>query len=158
MDKLIEDTRPCQYSNTVFFEFVCVGETKYINESELISISSLAKSGGNNLQISVRTLYGEFLAKGKLCDYEDLYAKYLLRPNRSILVNSRYVVGIKSEKLCLFDNTVIYMSRGKAPEIKEQMRKRIRLSIKKMRFSVQIVRFTIIYCMTNYSMIRLYYK
>ena len=118
MDKLIEDTRPCQYSNTVFFEFVCVGETKYINESELISISSLAKSGGNNLQISVRTLYGEFLAKGKLCDYED-----------SILVNSRYVVGIKSEKLCLFDNTVIYMSRGKAPEIKEQMRKRIRLSI-----------------------------
>ena len=129
MDKLIEDTRPCQYSNTVFFEFVCVGETKYINESELISISSLAESGGNNLQISVRTLYGEFLAKGKLCDYEDLYAKYLLRPNRSILVNSRYVVGIKSEKLCLFDNTVIYMSRGKAPEIKEQMRKRIRLSI-----------------------------
>ena len=129
MDKLIEDTRPCQYSNTVFFEFVCVGETKYINESELISISSLTKSGGNNLQISVRTLYGEFLAKGKLCDYEDLYAKYLLRPNRSILVNSRYVVGIKSEKLCLYDNTVIYMSRGKTPEIKEQMRKRIKLNI-----------------------------
>ena len=129
MDKLIEDTRPCQYSNTVIFEFICVGEIKYINESELISISSLAKLGGNNLQISVKTLYGEFLAKGRLCDYEAQYAKYLLRPNRSVLVNSRYVVGIKSEKICLFDNTVIYMSRGKAPEIKEQMRKRIKLNI-----------------------------
>ena len=30
MDKLIEDTRPCQYSNTVFFEFVCVGETNIL--------------------------------------------------------------------------------------------------------------------------------
>lgn len=64
MDKLIEDTRPCQYSNTVFFEFVCVGETKYINESELISISSLTKSGGNNLQISVRLYMENSLLRG----------------------------------------------------------------------------------------------
>ncbi len=101
-------------------EFQNNGDRYYVNESDLISVRSMSKIG-KPLLLMIVTSGGTFTAKGRLRDYLDMYSDYLVEPNRSILVNARFVHKFAGNSLILKDGTVIDISRNRVRDIKEKV-------------------------------------
>lgn len=89
------------------------GEHYFIGEASIISI----ESQGRKLQID--TEKKSFTLPGKLSDYQDICKKYMIMPNRSILVNTRYIYKINASEIELSNGRKIQISRRKSAEIKE---------------------------------------
>lgn len=89
------------------------GEHYFVGEASIISI----ESQGRKLQIDTEKEC--FTLNGKLSDYQDICEKYMIMPNRSMLVNTRYIYKINASEIELSNGRKIPISRRKLAEIKE---------------------------------------
>ena len=54
-----------------------------------------------------------------MSDYQDACEKYMIMPNRSMLVNTRYIYKISASEIELSNGKKIPVSRRKLTEVKE---------------------------------------
>lgn len=89
------------------------GEHYYVGEASIIMI----ESRGAKLQITTEN--DCFNIRGKISDYQSICEKYMIMPNRSILVNTRYIYKISGNAIELKNGHKIIISRRKIAMIKE---------------------------------------
>lgn len=99
-------------------------DSLFVNEQELISIRSMSKIGKSR-EIEVESTKSRFVAKGTLKFYLEEYGDFLVCPNRSILINSRYVHKFEGKELILKSGERVEISRNHISEIKDEIRKKI---------------------------------
>lgn len=95
------------------------GEHYFVGETSILSIES------QGTKIRINTDKASFLIRGKISDYKNVCAKYMIMPNRSMLVNTRYIYRISGNVIELSNGQEIRISRRKIAEIKKEIGKNL---------------------------------
>ena len=92
----------------------------YIRESEIISI----ETDGSKLLFITES---DFIrARGKLSDYAKKCEKYMVMPNRSTLVNTRFIRMINNSEIVLTNGRRVGISRNRRTVIKQDINRNLR--------------------------------
>lgn len=100
-------------------EIVSEKEKHYIKEQEIISIEAVRG------KLIIRTEQDELIARGKIKDYEQVCKKYMIAPNRSILINTRYIRSVRDNNIVLKTGREIAISRKRIVQVKEDISRNI---------------------------------
>ncbi len=101
------------------FDFIYEGEHYLVKESEIISIES------DGAKLDVYTIRDHIKPRGRLKDYINKCQKYMISPNRSMLINTKYISKFNGNNIVLTDKRIIPISRMRAPEIRAIIGKNI---------------------------------
>ncbi len=88
-------------------------EHYFVGEASIVSIEIQGR------KLRIETEKESFIINGKLNEYRDICEKYMIMPNRSTLVNTKYIYKINSSEIELLNGKKIPISRRKSNEIKE---------------------------------------
>lgn len=92
----------------------------YIRESEIISIET------DKSKLIFITERDSIRARGKLSDYAKKCEKYMVMPNRSTLVNTRFIRMINNSEIVLTNGRRVGISRNRRTVIKQDINRNLR--------------------------------
>lgn len=92
----------------------------YIRESEIISIET------DGQKLLLITEDDTIRIRGKLSDYAKKCEKYMVMPNRSILVNTRFIRMLNSNEIVLTNGRRVGISRNRRMLIKQEINRNLR--------------------------------
>lgn len=100
-------------------ELVISDERYYFKESDIITI----ETEGQKLLFTTENT--SVLVRGKIRDYEKKCEKYMVSPNRSVLVNTRFIQKINGKDITLTNGRKIAISRQRCAAVKQEISKNL---------------------------------